>query len=136
MSRNDVSAQESQELPKLIQSFLNELTPTLLALDDNQVMRFEKENRSDIDEPSKRETEEEEEWLLYARFKQNCRKLIKLKRLLLIWDASMDQIVEWWTADVLIGDGFTPEDVRNLIWALFEHSDKREEAISIVSQTF
>lgn len=130
MSRTDISAQESRELPVVVEGLIEEMPPTLLSISSEisqPTFTLSKTTSSTGDQ------QKSEQWFLYKRYSDACPNLRKLHRLLRIWNAKLDQIVEWWRAGALIDDGFTAEDVRNLIWALFEHSDKREDAIAIVT---
>ena len=135
MSRTDISAQESQELPKVVRSLLDEIPSAILNVPQTAVDMFtatapnpQAVNLATMESTGK-------DWLLYKHYAEGCHSYRKLQRLLRIWEAKLDPIVQWWTAGLLTTEGFTAEEIRNLIWALFEHSDKREDAIAMITRT-
>lgn len=135
MCRTDISAQESEELPKVVQSLVDEVPQALLNFQADKIQSFENVFGHLQGKAVSQQQGFASDWLLYKRFKDGCKDLCKLKRLLQIWEARLKEIVEWWTSGQLREEGFTAEDVRNLVWALFEHSDRREDAIATIMYT-
>eukprot|EP00210_Caulerpa_lentillifera_P004763 g4547.t1 len=133
MSRTDISAQESKELPKELNSFLEQLTPALLSIPAAEFAQMVSEAESYLMIEGTQDQFRTQRWMLHQQFDANCPRLRKLQRLLKLWDSSLKTIVEWWRSGILEEEGFDPEEIRNIIWALFEHSDKRDEAIFAVT---
>jgi len=127
MARNDVSGQERSELPKLVQSMLDEIPPAILSIKPEALSSFEQNKLESADLAS--------EWMIYQVFRQKSKNLTKLSGLLLIWQSRLDDIVRLWIKGDLKDKGLSAEDVRNLIWALFEHSERREDAIATIMAT-
>lgn len=133
MSRTEISAQESKELPREVESLLDQLTPSLLNLPPPELQRMESDALGFLTVEGKLDQERIQQWMLHRQFLVECPELRKLQRVLKLWDSNLKMIVEWWRSGILEEEGFTSEDIRNVIWALFEHSDNREEAIFAVT---
>ena len=135
MSRTDVSAQESHELPKVVRSLLDEIPAAILNVPQTVIDMFTATAPNPQEVDLTKMDAIGKDGLLYKHYAEGCHSYRKLQRLLRIWEAKLDPIVQWWTAGLLTADGFTAEEIRNLIWALFEHSDKREDAIAMITRT-
>lgn len=128
MSQTDISAQDSAELPKVLQPLVDEIPCAILSIPQEVVDKYKVtpsvDSKDLLENPGSDIT-----WVMWNLFCEHCPSIIKLTRLLQIFDARLRMIVEWWEAGELQKLGFTVQEIRRLIWALFEHSDFREECI-------
>lgn len=111
MSLSSISQQLSEELPKILNPLISEI-PT-------SILNIVKGKRLD-----------EVEWIIVNQYYGRCPKLIKLERLIEIFKAKLIEITEWWKDGILKSEGFLKDEIKNLIWALFEHSNFRENCIA------
>lgn len=132
MKQSDISAQESAELPKILRPILSEIPSSILSLSQEQVDRFTSKDPLDPDE-IKTTPGLDMNWLMWKVFNNHCPSLLKLEKLIDVFDARLSAIVHWWEKGDLQKAGFDASEVQRLIWALFEHSDFREECIERIS---
>ena len=134
MSRTDMTRQEIQELPSVIAPLMEELPSAVLNINQDVLAAFDEATEGFRVDDNCLE-KQMVHWVVYWHFKEGARKVKKLKALLRVWGASLEKIVEWWLLGELKENGFTAEEVQSLIWALFEHSDEREEAVFTILQS-
>lgn len=128
VSQSDISAQDSAELPKILQPLVDEIPSAILSIPQEAVDKYRATPSVDLEDllvnPGS-----DIMWVMWNLFCEHCPSMIKLEKLLQIFDARLRMIVEWWEVGELQKLGFTVQELRRLIWALFEHSDFREECI-------
>ncbi|GMH36375.1 hypothetical protein BSKO_04243 [Bryopsis sp. KO-2023] len=128
MGQTDITLQESEELPKILQPISCEMPAAILSISEELLKTFKVKSTDGGSDVANAESNLS--WLMWRVFCEHCPSLLKLEKLMEIFEARLAAIVEWWEAGELQRTGFSGSEVRRLIYALFEHSDWREECIA------